>query len=61
MERQGFELLSITVDHSIREGLLPGLHKDRFDRMLVAQAQAENLALVTNQAIFDTFGVRRIW
>ena len=45
----------------MRAGLLPGPHKDPFDRMLVAQAQAENLPMITNERIFETYGVRRIW
>src|ERR1700741_3840489 len=40
MEREGFESIAISHDHAIRAGLLPGPHKDPFDRMLVAQAQA---------------------
>ena len=50
-----------TADHGIRAGLLPGPHKDPFDRMLIAQAQAENLAIVSNDSVFDRYGVTRIW
>jgi PIN domain nuclease of toxin-antitoxin system len=59
--REGFELLPISPDHAIRAGLLPGPHKDPFDRMLIAQAQAEGVPVVTNELVFDTYGVRRIW
>ncbi len=59
--REGFELLPISPDHAIRAGLLPGPHKDPFDRMLIAQAQAEGVPLVTNELVFDAYGVRRIW
>ena len=59
--REAFEILAISGDHAIRAGLLPGTHKDPFDRMIIAQAQAENLVLVSNEEIFDTYGVRRIW
>jgi PIN domain nuclease of toxin-antitoxin system len=61
LEREGFELLPISVEHAIRAGLLPGTHKDPFDRMLIAQAQAEGIPLITNELAFDTYGVRRIW
>jgi PIN domain nuclease of toxin-antitoxin system len=61
VHREGFEALPISIDHAARAGLLAGTHKDPFDRMLIAQAHAENLALVTNEAVFDTYGVRRIW
>ena len=58
---EGFELLAISVEHSVRAGLLPGPHKDPFDRMLIAQAQAENVPIVSKDAVFDTYGVRRLW
>jgi PIN domain nuclease of toxin-antitoxin system len=61
VEREGFELLPISPDHAIRAGLLPGTHKDPFDRMLVAQAQSESMPMVSNDQVFDTYGVRRIW
>ena len=44
-----------------RLGKLPGAHRDPFDRMLIAQSQAENLPLVSNDAVFDTYGIVRIW
>ena len=61
MEIEGFETLAISADHGIRAGLLQGAHKDPFDRMLIAQAQAENLPIITNEMVFDGYGVRRIW
>jgi PIN domain nuclease of toxin-antitoxin system len=61
VEREGFDLLMISADHGIRGGLLPGPHKDPFDRMLIAQAQAENLPVVTNERVFEAYGVRRLW
>jgi PIN domain nuclease of toxin-antitoxin system len=57
----GFESLAISAQHGIRAGLLPGPDKDPFDRMLVAQAQAENLAVVSNDQVFDRYGVKRFW
>lgn len=61
LEREGFQVLAIAVDHGIRAGLLPGPHKDPFDRMLIAQAQAEDMPIVSNEIVFDSYGVRRIW
>jgi PIN domain nuclease of toxin-antitoxin system len=60
-EREGFQLLAVSVEHAIRGGLLPGPHRDPFDRMLIAQAQAENLPIISNEVAFDAYGVRRIW
>ncbi len=61
IDREGFRMLSISGEHAIRAGLLAGPHKDPFDRMLTAQAQAENMPLVSNETMFDTYGIRRLW
>lgn len=61
LRSQRFDALDITMAHAQRAGSLPGAHRDPFDRMLIAQAQAENLPLVSNDEIFDRFGVVRIW
>jgi PIN domain nuclease of toxin-antitoxin system len=59
--REGFTTLDITADHAIRAGLLPGPHKDPFDRMLIAQAQAENISIISIERTFDAYGTRRVW
>jgi PIN domain nuclease of toxin-antitoxin system len=61
VERERFDLLVISADHGIRGSLLPGPHKDPFDRMLIAQAQAENLPVITHERVFEAYGVRRLW
>jgi len=61
IEQLGFYPLSISLEHAQRAGNLPGAHRDPFDRMLIAQAQAEDLPLVSNERLFDSYGVRRIW
>jgi PIN domain nuclease of toxin-antitoxin system len=43
----GFRRLDITAEHGIAAARLPLLHRDPFDRMLIAQAKAEQLTLVT--------------
>ncbi len=58
---QGFAPLPITLRHGQMAGALPGDHRDPFDRMLIAQAMAEGLALVSNEVVFDVYGVRRVW
>ena len=58
---EGFRRLSISVDHAIRAGALPPHHKDPFDRMLVAQAQALGFPIVSADATLDRYGVTRIW
>jgi len=59
--RERFEQLPITAEHGIRAGLLPGPHRDPFDRMLAAQCLAENIPIVSRDRIFDDFRVRRFW
>jgi PIN domain nuclease of toxin-antitoxin system len=61
IEGEGFQLLPISAEHGIRAGLLPGPHKDPFDRMLIAQSQAENIPIISNEAVFEAYGVRRLW
>lgn len=57
----GFEQLSITCRHAIVAGRLDPAHKDRFDRMLIAQALIEDLTILSNEKPFDQYGVRRLW
>ena len=59
--RQGFTALEITLSHGQDAGSLPGPHRDPFDRMLIAQARTERMALVSNEQAFEAYGVVRIW
>jgi PIN domain nuclease of toxin-antitoxin system len=61
VRRQGMRTLEITLDHGLRAGQLPGPHRDPFDRMLLAQCQAEALSLVSCDVALDGYGVRRVW
>ena len=61
VQGSGYTVLPITVPHALRTGRLALHHKDPFDRMLIAQALAEDIALVSNEEIFDAYQVRRIW
>jgi PIN domain nuclease of toxin-antitoxin system len=61
LARQRFESLDITVRHAQRAGRLTGAHRDPFDRMLIAQAQIEDLPIVTNDDVFDDYDVTRLW
>jgi PIN domain nuclease of toxin-antitoxin system len=57
----GFQPLSITIAHAQFAGNLVVPHKDPFDRLLMAQAILEGMPLASNEAVFDGFGVRRVW
>lgn len=61
MRAQGFAALPIELSHAQVAGALPGEHRDPFDRMLIAQAREEHLAIVSNESLFDDYGVTRIW
>lgn len=61
VRQQGFVALAITLEHAQVAGALVGDHRDPFDRMLIAQAREEKMALVSNDAAFDAFDVQRVW
>jgi len=56
VEPAGFRLLPVGGDHAAAVSLLPALHKDPFDRMLIAQAKTEPLLLLTNDAALPAYG-----
>ncbi|MHC5066480.1 MAG: type II toxin-antitoxin system VapC family toxin [Planctomycetota bacterium] len=58
---QGIELLPVNVGHCRGVQDLPFHHRDPFDRMLVAQANREGLAVMSSDTQLDQYGVRRIW
>lgn len=57
----GWHPLAVTTEHGQHAGALPMHHRNPFDRMLVAQSLAERMPLVSNEALFERYGVRRIW
>ena len=54
----GFLELTVRIRHALIAGRLPSVHDDPFDRMLVAQAQAEELAVVTADPVFERYGIQ---
>ena len=61
LDAEGFVPLAISFGHGQAAGALPGPIHDPFDRMLIAQAMLEGMALVTNEEGFSAYGVRRLW
>jgi PIN domain nuclease of toxin-antitoxin system len=61
LSAENFEPLALNLDHATAAGALPIEHRDPFDRLLIAQALVENLTLVSNERLFDTAGVARLW
>lgn len=60
VEEEGFEKLAITLFHGERAGALPEIHRDPFDRMLIAQAQAEGLEIITGDGEIPKYGIKTI-
>ena len=57
----GLVVLPVQLDHIERQTTLPHHHRDPFDRMLAAQALVLGIPVIGNDAIFDAYGVTRIW
>ena len=58
---QGFIELPINIRDGQTAGGLPAIHKDPFDRMLIAQAIAADMVIVSNEDLFNGYGVARLW
>jgi PIN domain nuclease of toxin-antitoxin system len=58
LARDTIQILPISMAHALRAGALPPHHQDPFDRMLIAQAQLENMTLVTADPHFSDYKVR---
>jgi PIN domain nuclease of toxin-antitoxin system len=61
LERAGVDLLPITARHGDRAGALPMHHRDPFDRLLIAQAAVDGLALVSADSEMGRYDVDVIW
>lgn len=61
MLRNNFELLPLEHNHMAGVIDLPFHHRDPFDRMLIAQAQWENMPVVSCDPQLDAYGIQRIW
>ena len=57
VEKEGFLRLSMDISHCVRAGALPEIHKDPFDRILIAQAQIEGLTIITSDEKFHHYEV----
>jgi PIN domain nuclease of toxin-antitoxin system len=59
--RTGIPVLAIRSDHIRALATLPELHKDPFDRILVAQSLAEGVRLATKDVLLTRYGVPVVW
>ena len=60
LEKQPFEVLSITSEHAHAIKELPLIHRDPFDRMLIAQGKIEKLAIITRDNFFSEYNINVI-
>jgi PIN domain nuclease of toxin-antitoxin system len=54
-------VLPITVEYADAQSRLLAHHGDPFDRLLVAQAQTENVPLISTDTVFDQYDINRVW
>lgn len=57
----GIKQLNVAVSHTTLVSKLNFHHNDPFDRMLIAQAMTENMAIISADTAFDAYGVTRLW
>jgi PIN domain nuclease of toxin-antitoxin system len=61
VEDNGFEILPITFEHALELSTLEYIHRDPFDRLLIAQCKSENLVIVTKDDNIKRYNIRTIW
>jgi PIN domain nuclease of toxin-antitoxin system len=57
----GISVLPVTIDYAEAQIALPLHHRDPFDRLLIAQALVEQIAIISSDAMLDRYGISRIW
>lgn len=60
-QANGLRILTVTLTHVLAVENLPPIHRDPFDRLLTAQAVAENAEFVTADRVFSQYPVRVLW
>ena len=61
LDQEEFEPLMVTTRHGLIAGALAGSHNNPFDRMLVAQAESENMSIITIDPAIAALGSRTVW
>ena len=61
IERNQINILQIEFHHLLKLSGLPHIHKDPFDRIIIAQSVAENLVVITKDGFFDEYQVAVLW
>ncbi len=61
MVSNAIQSLSITMQHALRVYNLPDIHKDPFDRIIIAQALLEDMPILTKDDYIPRYGVQTVW
>ena len=61
LRENNITLLEIQISHTGLVSTLPFYHRDPFDRLIIAQALAENFSILGKDGVFDNYGVARYW
>lgn len=61
MDQNGIKLTNIEINHLVIVSALPFYHRDPFDRLLIAQAIAKNLPIISADSSFDAYPIQRLW
>lgn len=61
IDESGFEILPITINHTLANANLDFHHQDPFDRIMIAQAITEQLQIITTDKEFSNYPVSVIW
>ncbi|MDZ7956591.1 MAG: type II toxin-antitoxin system VapC family toxin [Aulosira sp. DedQUE10] len=61
IQQNSIDLLSIQMRHLAIVATLPLHHRDPFDRLLIAQAIAEEIPIISADVAFDAYSIRRLW
>ncbi|MEO1134487.1 MAG: type II toxin-antitoxin system VapC family toxin, partial [Cyanobacteria bacterium J06639_1] len=56
-----FQVLDITMPHVLKVWSLPPIHRDPFDRIIIAQSEVESLPVISSDRVFAQYGANVIW
>lgn len=61
LDKNTIILLNIKTAHTGIVATLPFHHRDPFDRLIIAQSKVEDIPIIGKDAIFDDYGIKRLW
>ncbi len=61
INENGFEIIPISIQHTLKVSTLEFIHRDPFDRLIIAQAITDNLTIMTKDEYIEKYDVKTIW